>query len=43
MECGETDAALDVLKDIFHSNTGRDRSEYPVRLTIITPRKKVTH
>lgn len=30
IECGESEAALDVLKDIFQSNTGRDRSEYPV-------------
>lgn len=30
IECGETDEALEVLKDIFQQNTGRDRSEYPV-------------
>ncbi|XP_063704012.1 synaptic vesicle glycoprotein 2C-like [Culicoides brevitarsis] len=31
LECGETEAALDVLRDIFQSNTGRDRSEYPIK------------
>lgn len=30
LECGETEAALDILRDIFHSNTGKDPSEYPV-------------
>lgn len=31
IECGETDAALEVLKDIFHRNTGKSRDQYPVK------------
>lgn len=31
IECGEADAALEILKDIYASNTGNHRSEYPVR------------
>lgn len=31
IECGETEAALDILRDIYASNTGNHRSEYPVR------------
>jgi hypothetical protein len=30
LECGETDAALEVLKDIYQQNTGNERSQYPV-------------
>ncbi|KAJ6639965.1 Synaptic vesicle glycoprotein 2B, partial [Pseudolycoriella hygida] len=30
IECGETDEALEVLKDIFHVNTGNDRALYPI-------------
>lgn len=30
LEIGEADEALDILKAIFQSNTGRDVSEYPV-------------
>lgn len=30
IECGETDVALEVLKDMYQQNTGNDRSEYPV-------------
>lgn len=30
IECGESDAALEILKDIFASNTGKNREEYPV-------------
>lgn len=30
IECGETDEALEVLKDIFQVNTGNDRALYPV-------------
>lgn len=31
IECGETDAALEILKDIYHSNTGKSRDDYPVK------------
>uniref|UniRef100_A0A182J0Q5 Major facilitator superfamily (MFS) profile domain-containing protein n=1 Tax=Anopheles atroparvus TaxID=41427 RepID=A0A182J0Q5_ANOAO len=30
IECGEGSLALEILKDIFHTNTGRDRSECPI-------------
>lgn len=30
LECGEADEALDVLRDMFVSNTGEDSSKYPV-------------
>ncbi len=30
IECGETEEALEVLKDIFQVNTGNDRALYPV-------------
>lgn len=30
IECGESDEALEILKDIYQQNTGNDRSEYPV-------------
>lgn len=32
IECGETEEALDILRDMYEENTGRDRSEYPVGL-----------
>lgn len=35
IECGETDLALEVLKDIYAENTGNDRSEYPVSRTVV--------
>lgn len=31
MECGEAEAAIDVLKDIFQRNTGKRREDYPVK------------
>lgn len=31
LECGEYEEALEVLQEMFHSNTGRPKSEYPVR------------
>uniref|UniRef100_A0A1B0CZJ6 Major facilitator superfamily (MFS) profile domain-containing protein n=1 Tax=Phlebotomus papatasi TaxID=29031 RepID=A0A1B0CZJ6_PHLPP len=31
IECGETDLALEVLKDIYVANTGNDRNDYPVK------------
>lgn len=31
LECGETEAALDILRNIFFSNTGKNPSEYPVK------------
>lgn len=30
IECGETDEALEILRDMYQENSGRDRSEYPV-------------
>lgn len=30
LEIGEPDEALEILKDIFHQNTGKDVAEYPV-------------
>lgn len=30
LEIGEYDEALDVLQEMFHRNTGRPKSEYPV-------------
>lgn len=32
IECGETAAAMEILKDMYKENTGRERSEYPVKL-----------
>ncbi|XP_062552077.1 synaptic vesicle glycoprotein 2C-like [Armigeres subalbatus] len=32
IECGETDLALEIIKDIYETNSGRDRSEYPVEV-----------
>lgn len=32
LECGESDAALEVLRDMFVSNTGEDSSQYPVSI-----------
>lgn len=34
IECGETEEALEVLKDMYSQNTGNDRSEYPVSPTL---------
>lgn len=31
IEVGDTDEALDVLKDIYHMNTGRPHDEYPIK------------
>lgn len=31
VECGETEAALEIIKDIYVTNSGRDRSEYPIK------------
>ncbi|KAJ1520729.1 hypothetical protein ONE63_003824 [Megalurothrips usitatus] len=31
LECGEYEDALDVLQEMFHRNTGRPKSEYPVK------------
>lgn len=31
IESGETDEALEVLKEIFHINTGRPHDEYPIK------------
>lgn len=31
IECGEPDAALEVLKDIYQSNTGNGRNDYPIK------------
>lgn len=39
IECGETDEALEVLKDIFQVNTGNDRSLYPVSCRICQCRR----
>lgn len=30
LECGEADEALDVLRDMYASNTGDDGANYPV-------------
>lgn len=30
IECGETDEALEILRDMYQENSGRERSEYPV-------------
>uniref|UniRef100_A0A182PU98 Major facilitator superfamily (MFS) profile domain-containing protein n=1 Tax=Anopheles epiroticus TaxID=199890 RepID=A0A182PU98_9DIPT len=30
IECGEPALALEILKDIYHTNTGRDRNECPI-------------
>lgn len=30
IECGETEEALDILRDMYEENTGQDRLEYPV-------------
>ncbi|XP_035784664.1 synaptic vesicle glycoprotein 2B-like isoform X1 [Anopheles albimanus] len=30
IECGEEELAIEVLKDIFRANTGRERDEYPI-------------
>lgn len=30
VECGENDTALDILRGIYHSNTGKSISDYPV-------------
>lgn len=34
IEVGEPDVALEIMKDIFQINSGRDRSEYPVSFKI---------
>lgn len=39
VEAGEPTEALDILKDIFYRNTGRDQMEYPVRSLRETERK----
>lgn len=31
IECGETELALEIIKDIYGTNSGRDRSEYPIK------------
>lgn len=31
IECGEADSALEVLKDIYKSNTGNEREDYPIK------------
>ncbi|XP_058445602.1 synaptic vesicle glycoprotein 2C-like [Malaya genurostris] len=31
IECGEIDLALEVIKDIYEKNSGRDRLEYPIK------------
>lgn len=36
LECGEADAALEVLRDMYVSNTGEDSSSYPVSILTIT-------
>lgn len=33
LECGESEIALDILKDIYVMNTGEPRSSYPVSIT----------
>lgn len=32
IECGETEEALEILRDMYEENTGNLRSEYPVIL-----------
>lgn len=32
LECGEPDAALEVLRDMYAMNTGKEPMEYPVSL-----------
>lgn len=31
IEVGDTDEALEVLKDMYHKNTGKNRDEYPIK------------
>lgn len=31
IECGETELALEIIKDIYRKNSGRDPSEYPIK------------
>ncbi|XP_058826222.1 synaptic vesicle glycoprotein 2B-like isoform X2 [Topomyia yanbarensis] len=31
IECGETELALEILNEIYEKNSGRDRSEYPIK------------
>lgn len=37
MECGEPDEALEILKDIYESNTGDSAANYPVGFYYIPP------
>lgn len=30
IECGETEEALEILRTMYHENTGKGKSDYPV-------------
>ncbi|XP_070508560.1 synaptic vesicle glycoprotein 2B-like [Chironomus tepperi] len=41
IEIGDTDEALEILKDIYHMNTGRPKDDYPIKSLKEKEREKV--